>query len=176
MAKQNIQTKTIAGWGVDKDPKDRPAVPKEVPSNVVNVRGRVPERQVPYVKIHVSPEHPDITPVFGTTCPPKGLSGVLRNYAYKFSEGRIRHWMILLLADRVDVIEGLIQDLSRGYVPNILKERGLKSELTHASPQRKQRNLIAAAAAVGVLTVGVIAARKVAKNRALRRPSRTRPL
>lgn len=47
-----------------------------------------------------------LTPVFGTACPPKGLSGALRRHAYaRYSEGWPAHWLILIAADRVDTIE-----------------------------------------------------------------------
>jgi hypothetical protein len=44
-------------------------------------------------------------PVFGTAQPPRGLSGALRRRAYAIPEHRARHWALLLLADRVDVVE-----------------------------------------------------------------------
>ncbi|MBV9495386.1 MAG: hypothetical protein JOZ54_14150, partial [Acidobacteria bacterium] len=87
----------VPGWGADLDPANRPAVPKEKPSSVRNVRGDVPiPRQTTDVKIFQSVEHPDLTPVFGTTCPPRGLSGMIREYAYQFSEGRLQHWLALM--------------------------------------------------------------------------------
>ena len=46
-----------------------------------------------------------MTPVFGTAQPLRGLSGLLRRIAYSTRETRARHWMMLLLADRVDVLE-----------------------------------------------------------------------
>ncbi|HEX2120860.1 MAG TPA: hypothetical protein VHL59_04390 [Thermoanaerobaculia bacterium] len=112
----------VQGWGADLDPADRPAVPKERPSDVKSPRGRVGHRQVPNVKIHRSIEHPDLTPVFGTTCPPKGLSGKLRDFAYQYSEGRQLHWLTLMLADRVDVVEGMLEDLGRGRAPYVVRK------------------------------------------------------
>lgn len=61
----------VPGWGADLDPKNRPAVPKEKPSDVQTPYGtRPPQQQIADVKIHQSTEHAHITPVFGTTCPP----------------------------------------------------------------------------------------------------------
>lgn len=97
--------KKIHGWGADLDPRKRPMVPMELPSTVTNVRGIVKHRQVPQHKIHMSNEHPDLAPVFGTSAPPRGLSGMLRDYAYEYGEGTNRHWMTLLIADRVDMLE-----------------------------------------------------------------------
>jgi transcriptional regulator GlxA family with amidase domain len=46
-----------------------------------------------------------MTPVFGTGQPLHGLSGALRRAAYSIRENKARHWMLLLLADRVEVWE-----------------------------------------------------------------------
>jgi hypothetical protein len=66
--------------------------------------------------------------VFGTTCPPKGLSGLLRGVGYKFSEGRMARWLTLMFADRVDVIEGVLTDLLHLRLPNLVGEMGMRSE------------------------------------------------
>ena len=60
-----------------------------------------------------SGERPGITPVFGTSVPPSGLSGWIRRRAFRRSESDLRHWMLLLLADRVNVAEGLVDDVRR---------------------------------------------------------------
>jgi hypothetical protein len=75
-----------------------------------------------------STERPGITPVFGTTVPPSGLSGMLRALAFRYSENDLRHWLILLAADRVNVGEGLASDLAHGHIPNIFAEMGLRAE------------------------------------------------
>jgi hypothetical protein len=69
--------------------------------------------------------------VFGTSTPPSGLSGMIRDIAYRLSENDVRHWLLLLFADRVNVVEGIGQDLMRGRIPNILAEMGAKAELKH---------------------------------------------
>ncbi len=91
-----------------------------------------------------------LTPVFGTSCPPHGLSGSLRDFAYSFSEGRIAHWLTLMLADRVNVVEDVLLDLAQGRVPNIPKEMGLASELKYnrAGLARKAAIALVAIAAV----------------------------
>ncbi len=45
------------------------------------------------------------TPVFGTAQPLHGLSGALRRVAYALPEHQGRHWLLLMVADRVDVVE-----------------------------------------------------------------------
>ena len=121
--------RTIHGWGVDLDPKDRPAVPKEllVPEET-GAHWHFPERQPELRPRERSPEHAFLTPVFGTACPTKGLSGVIRKYAYKYSEGRLTHWLLLVGADRVDVLESRVTALLRGRPDNPFTEAGLQSE------------------------------------------------
>ncbi|HEY6843465.1 MAG TPA: hypothetical protein VI391_04805 [Thermoanaerobaculia bacterium] len=102
--------RTINGWGADLDPANRPAVPRELPSSVTTVRGDVKHWQQPHQKIFMSNEMPGLTPVFGETCPPHGLSGALREYAFQFGEATSRHWMTLMLADRVERIELELSD------------------------------------------------------------------
>jgi hypothetical protein len=122
----------IKGWGSDLDPAMRPGVPRDKAPELGG-EDLYPdiEQQVPRVKIHKSTEHGRLTPVFGTSCPPTGLSGRIRDFAYQFSEGQLTHWMTLLLADRVNVVEDILGDLGQGRVPNIAKEMGLSAELKH---------------------------------------------
>ena len=73
-------------------------------------------------------ERPTITRVYGTSVPPSGLSGIIRRQAYKYSEADARHWMTLILADRINVIEGIISDIARGIIPNLWVEKGWRAE------------------------------------------------
>ncbi len=152
----------IPGWGSDLDPAVRPGVPRDkAPELGVEVLyPPIPEQAPPHL-IHKSTEYPRLTPVFGTSCPPTGLSGRIRDVAYRFSEGRLAHWMMLMLADRVNVVEDVAGDLARGRVPNIPKEMGLATEWQHnrAGLVRK-----AAIAAIGVAVL-------VAWSRSRGRPS-----
>ncbi len=80
-----------------------------------------PTQQPINVEILHSNERPNITAAFGTSTPPSGLSGMLRRFAFKYSESSYGHWLPLVLADRVGVVEGVLADLRHGHVPNILK-------------------------------------------------------
>jgi hypothetical protein len=125
----------IKGWGADLDRKDRPAVPMEhMPPRFINPQPGQPVQQAQTVEVFCSPERPGITPVFGTAQPPRGLSGMIRRAAYKLTENDIRHWLMLLVADRVNVVEGVVDDLAHGHVPNVLGEMGIRAELRH-NPQ-----------------------------------------
>jgi hypothetical protein len=144
---------TIKGWGSDLQPARRPGVPRDK-SPEIGVEYLYPPipQQTPRVKIHKSTEHARLTPVFGTACPPRGLSGRLRDYGYQFSEGRLARWLTLMLADRVDVVEDLVGDLAQGRVPNIPREMGLRSELRYNA-----RGFATKVAIAGVCMVAVIA-------------------
>jgi hypothetical protein len=88
----------------------------------------LPTQQARNVEVLCSTEHQGLTPVFGSTLPPRGLSGSLRRVAFRYSENDLRHWLMLLGADRVDVVEGLVGDLARGHLPNLPAEMGWRAE------------------------------------------------
>jgi hypothetical protein len=137
------------GWGADLPEANRPAVPKErKPARLEGVHWDHPEQQPVNVKVLCSRERPGITPVFGTSVPPRGLSGMLRGVAFRYSENDLRHWLLLLAADRLNVGEGLAADLLSGRVPNIPAEMGMRAELTH-NPKGAARK--------AALLVGVVA-------------------
>ncbi len=52
-----------------------------------------------------------LTPVYGTANPPHGVAGSMRRWAYRYPEDLARHWMLLLMADRVDVAEDRLGSL-----------------------------------------------------------------
>lgn len=140
----------VQGWGADLDHKDRPAYPMErTPPRLEGVHWDRPEDQPLNMKVYHSTERPGVTPVFGTSTPPFGLSGKIRDVAYKLSENDIRHWLLLLFADRVNVVEGIGQDLMQGRIPNIFAEMGAKAELRH-NPAGFARKAVVATVVVGV--------------------------
>ena len=76
----------IQGWGADLDRKNRPAVPMERTPPRLDVQPLPLKRQPQSVEVLVSPEHLDgRTPVFGSTVPPRGLSGWLRRQAFQMT-------------------------------------------------------------------------------------------
>lgn len=139
----------IQGWGADLDRKNRPAVPMErTPPRFIHQPDGDPVQQREKVEILVSTERPGITPLFGTGQPPSGLSGMIRRLAFKSSENDVRHWLLLLLADRVNVVEGVAEDLARGHIPNILGEMGIKAEMKH-NPQGLAKKALVTGAVLG---------------------------
>lgn len=124
-----VDRDSIPGWGADLDRHNRPAVPMErMPPRLEEPHMPAPVQQQSQVEVLHSIERPGITPLFGTSAPPSGLSGVIRRIAFKRSENDVRHWLWLLLADRVNVVEGIGQDLAHGKVPNVLGEMGIRAE------------------------------------------------
>ena len=122
----------IPGWGADLDPRDRPSVPRErFHPGATGAHWDVPERQPEKWPRERSIEHERLTPVFGTSCPPQGVSGIMRRYAYRYSEGRAAHWLILLAADRVDAVEHHLASLRTVRPDNPVTETGIRSELSH---------------------------------------------
>lgn len=121
----------IPGWGADLDPADRPAVPKLKPEPT-GAHWDFPERQPERWPRERSIEHQFLTPVFGTSTPPRWLSGAIRHYAYaKFSEGRAAHWLLLLAADRVDAAESHLRSFATLRPDNPITQTGVKAEFTH---------------------------------------------
>ena len=103
----------IPGWGVDRDPESRPGHPLDQEHHVGfdTVQGQAP---------------------YTVTVPLKGISGAIRRAAYRAPDWKPRRWLMLLVADRVDVLE------SRLTPRNLLVAGGL-SGLAAALLLRKKR-------------------------------------
>lgn len=142
----------INGWGIDADPKNEPTYPmkKYTGDDHERLNYQRPPLQPVDIEVLHSNERPNITAVFGTVSPPSGLSGVMRRKAFEYSENNWGHWLWLLAADRVNAIEGIVDDLKSGHVPNVFAERGLKAEW-----QYNKKGLVKKA--VVVLAVSIIA-------------------
>jgi len=130
MENTEVDYKSIPGWRVDADPKDQPNYPIKHYTGADHERSHWerPAQQAPTVEVLHSNERPNLTAVYGTTVPPTGWSGALRRFAFKFSEDSYNHWLPLLLADRVNVYEGIAADIRKGQFPNIFAEKGWKSQ------------------------------------------------
>ena len=143
----------IKGWGVDADPKNDPTYPMKR-RNDGEQKGYTwerPSQQPETVEILHSNERPNLPAVFGTVSPPKGLSGKLRRYAFTYSESSYGHWLPLMLADRVGAVEGILNDLGRGHVPNIPGELGWGAEWKHNRRGLIMRVLVCAGIVAAIL-------------------------
>jgi hypothetical protein len=137
----------IKGRGVDADPKNDPTYPMKNRNDGEHAGyswERPPQQPITVEVLH-SNERPDVTAVFGTSTPPSGLSGVLRRLAFGYSESSYGHWLPLVLADRVSVVEGVLGDLKHGHVPNVFAERGWKAEWKHNRTSLVRRILVGVA-------------------------------
>jgi hypothetical protein len=116
----------IKGWGIDANPDNDPQYPMR--SNPTEQHKgyswQRPSQQPVDVEVLHSIERPNVSAVFGATYPPSGLSGWIRRFAFRYSENLYRHWLPLVLADRVNVIEGIFSDLVHLRLPNYFKEKG----------------------------------------------------
>jgi hypothetical protein len=79
----------IPGWGIDRRIEDRPGYP-------LDQQWRVNHDTLGGVPPHTQ------------TIPLRGLSGRMRQAAYRWPDWRARRWMLLTLADRVDVVESAL--------------------------------------------------------------------
>jgi hypothetical protein len=143
----------IAGWGVDANPENDPTYPyrDRTKDDGPGMTWERPPLQDTDVEILQSIEHNRRPAVVGTSTPPSGVSGMMRRLAFRWSESNWIHWLMLMGADRVNVVEGVVQDLARAKVPNIPAEMGVKAEWRH--------NKTGLAKKVGVMVaVGAVAA------------------
>jgi hypothetical protein len=166
---QAIDPATVKGWGVDADPRNDPTYPYRLrgdDSGPAKAWDR-PTQQRPDVEVLRSIEHTRLPAVVGTSTPPQGLSGAIRRAAFRYSESDWTHWLMLLGADRLNVVEGLLQDLGRGRVPNIPAEMGIRSAWKHD----RQRLVTTTAVAVGVsaLALALLSRRTSDKGQGERR-------
>lgn len=113
---------------------------------------RSPQQKVD-VEVLKSNDRPEYSGVFGNTVPPSGLSGIIRQYEFKHSEDRYTHWIPLILADRVNAWEGIIEDLAKGIIPNVFAEREIKSELEYNPKALAKKILITASLTTIVITL-----------------------
>jgi hypothetical protein len=143
----------IQGWGADLDPAVRPAVPMHrYPQRFVDMQtDDIPAQPLrDDMKVFHSNERPGLTPIFGTAQPPSGISGLLRKASFHYSENDLRHWLMLMFADRVNVVEGIIEDLAQGHVPNLFQEMGGPAEMKYNRHGFMRKTAIGGAA-LGVL-------------------------
>jgi hypothetical protein len=67
------------------------------------------------------------------------VSGAVRRLAYRrFSEGRLAHWLLLIVGDRIDASGAHLRSFATGH-PD-LPATGLRSELTADGSARRDRS------------------------------------
>lgn len=158
----NEQFAHINGWGIDADPENEPTYPvkKYTGDDHQRLGWQRPELQQTDIEILHSNERPGLSAVFGTSVPPAGLSGVIRRLAFTFSESSYGHWLPLLIADRVGVLEGLIEDLRNGHMPDLAAEKGLAAEMKFA-----KKPLVTRAAGTAFVLAALVGYRAIRKRK-----------
>ena len=153
MQPRPIEPSSVKGWGIDADPDNDPTYPikKRTDAEQRGYTWPRPSQQPASVEVLHSNERPNLSAVFGTSTPPRGLSGMLRRFAFRYNESNYGHWLPLMAADRIGVVEGFFSDLGRGRVPNVFAERGWGAEWKHNRP-----SLIGRIAARIVLIAGAV--------------------
>ena len=144
----SIDTALINGWGVDANTENDPTYSyRDRTKDDHSGQWKRPTQQRSDVEILQSIEHKQRPAVFGTSTPPHWLSGMLRRLAFRKSKSNWGHWLLLMGADRINVVEGLVEDLARGRIPNIPAEMGAGAAWKH----NKKGVLTMAAIATGVV-------------------------
>ncbi len=128
-----IDVRNVVGWGVDADPRNDPTYPYRNRSADRGLKQNwtPPVAQRSDVEVLQSVEYVRRPAVFGTSSPPLGVSGMVRRAAFRWSESNWLHWLLLMGADRINVVEGVAEDLARGKIPNIPAEMGARAEWRH---------------------------------------------
>jgi len=160
---ENLEEKYahIKGWGIDADSDNEPTYPikKWTGDDHKRLNYVRPPLQEQTVEVLHSNERPGLSAVYGTSLPPSGVSGSIRRFAFKYSEGKWAHWLSLIFADRVNVMEGYVDDLKAGHVPNVFSEQGWKAMWKH-NPK-----LVARKVAGGILVTSLVVAMLYRKSK-----------
>ncbi|MNE57761.1 hypothetical protein D3C80_1527460 [compost metagenome] len=153
-----IDPTTVVGWGVDADPDNDPTWPMRDRSldDGPGMNWTPPLAQNSHVEILQSVEHLRRPAVVGESTPPSGLSGMIRRAAFRYSESQWAHWLLLIFADRIDSIEGVVRDVRSGRPPNPLVEMGL----VERSKSRQAAFATLVAIGLGVAATGFVVTRR----------------
>jgi len=145
----------INGWGIDADPENEPTYPMKhyTGDDHQRLNYQRPPLQPVTVEVLHSNERPNLTAVFGTSTAPSGISGAIRRKAFTYSESNWGHWLLLIAADRVNAVEGIVDDFSKGHIPNVFAERGWKAEWKHNPKGLAQKVVVGLAVTAVVVTL-----------------------
>jgi hypothetical protein len=150
-----IDPTSVVGWGVDADTRNDPTYPyrDRAADEGLTKNWERPPLQTSPVEILQSIEHIRKPAVFGTSTPPSGISGMIRRLAFRWSESNWLHWLLLMGADRINVVEGVVEDLGRGKIPNIPAEMGAASEWKHNKTGFAIKSAVVLGVAIGVVAL-----------------------
>lgn len=153
MEEKRINPQDVKGWGIDFNPENEPTYPIKNYTGDDHKRldyARPPLQNTDIETLH-SNERPGLTAVYGTSAPPSGLSGIMRRKAFGYSENHYGHWLLLMAADRVNVLEGIIADIKRGHFPNIFAEKGCRAQWKYNRKEAVKNTVITVAVAAVII-------------------------
>lgn len=160
----------IKGWGIARDTENDPTYPMKnrKPEDNQGYTWRRPPLQPMDIEVLKSVERKNYPAVFGNTLPPSGLSGVIRRAAFKKSESSFGRWVPLILADRINMVEGIVDDLRTGTFPNFFKERGWTAEWKYNRQEFVIKSAVAFAVGAGLLGAFLWSSKEKSKAKHLR--------
>lgn len=143
----------MEGWGIDADTENEPTWPmrRRTGEEHEGYSWERPPQQPLGVEVLHSLERPNVTAVYGATVPPSGISGAIRRFAFRYSEGTYAHWLLLVMADRVNMLEGVADDLRHSRMPNVFKESGMRAEWKY-----NRKAVVKKAAVASVFIAGAV--------------------
>ncbi len=119
----------IPGWGADLGEEHRRTWQELEDYGPTGAHWTMPERQGDDPRRERSIEHLHLPAVYGTAQPLHGLSGWIRSVSYRrFGEGRLAHWMLLILADRVEAVGAHLRSAATAQPDNPVTQTGVLSE------------------------------------------------
>jgi hypothetical protein len=155
MPQPRINRHSVTGWGIDANPRNDPTYPIKQRTNGEHegYAWQRPPQQPATCEILHSNERPNLSAAFGTAAPLHGLSGLVRRFAFRYSESNYGHWLPLMLADRIAVFEGICSDLAHFRLPNFFTERGGRADWRYNRAALIRRTLIRTVLLVAVIAV-----------------------
>jgi hypothetical protein len=162
---KTTDTSEIVGWGHDADRENNPTYPMRDrdAQDRTGADWQSPPAQRADVEVLQSIEYNRRPRSVGTSTPPSGVSGAIRRAAFRYSESDWRHWLMLLGADRINMVEGVVQDLGRGKIPNIPGEMGI--DRSCGTTRRDSRRRSQVATAIGTVFFALSQRRKLGEGR-----------
>lgn len=113
-------------WAVDVRAENRPGIPRETePHPVAGAHWTEPQNQPVTTPVLIRSGLDRPTPVFSTALPPNGATAQVRAIAYRIPDRFVRHWVLLLLADRMDALKNLPRWLAK---PNSFPTKNAKQQ------------------------------------------------
>jgi hypothetical protein len=118
----SVDPSQVKGWGVDADRGNDPTYPMKRRNDGEHegYSWERPTQQQSDVEVLHSIERPNVSAAFGTSTPRACLSGVIRRFAFRYSESSYGHWLPLMPAT------------SAAFAQSTREDRGAAARKFHA--------------------------------------------